>query len=92
VFTWLEKILPATVADVKQTKQEVLMKVSELADKLTALDTQLGKAQAEINAEIDALKAALNNVEIPAAAQAAIDNLSAKVQALDDLNPDAPTA
>jgi len=80
----------------KQQKRQILligrlnMNVSELAEKLNELNTKLDKATGEILAEVAALQAALLNVEIPTEAQDALDSLTAKVQALDDLNPDTP--
>jgi chromosome segregation ATPase len=64
--------------------------LNELEAQLAALNTQLEKATTEIKTEIGNLETQLGNVEIPAGAQAALDSLKAKVQALDDLNPDAP--
>jgi len=69
---------------------EIKMKLSELLDALSALDDQIDKAQAEILAKIAALEAALVNVEIPADAQAKIDELKAAAQSLDDIVPDQP--
>lgn len=60
------------------------MKVSELADTLTALSDQVDK----IAKEVQALKDALTNVDIPANAQAALDRLTAAIKGVDDLNPD----
>lgn len=61
-------------------------KLNELEGKLTALNTQVGK----IAAEVQALKDSLTNVEIPAEAQTALDNLTAALQKVDDLNEDVP--
>lgn len=83
--------VPVSRNDLRKAEQRIVMKVSELSTALGNIATQLDKAQAEIVAEIAALKAALENVDLPADAQTALDNLSAKAQALDDLNPDAPT-
>lgn len=65
-------------------------KVNELAGKLDAVTAQLEKAKTEIVAKVDALVAALDNVELPAEASAKLAELQAKAQELDDLNPDAP--
>lgn len=67
------------------------MKVSELATALGAIETQITKAQDEIVKEIQALKDALADVEVPAEATASITRLSTLAQALDDLNVDQPT-
>ena len=65
-----------------------MAKLNELATTLAALDAQLGKAKDEIVAKIAELQFALTDVEIPADAQAALDSLTSKVQALDDVVPD----
>jgi len=71
----------------KPSKHEQIMsKLSELAGNLTALTAVVTK----IATEVQALKDALANAEIPAEAQAALDNLSAALKAVDDINPDAP--
>lgn len=75
---------PAT----KQDVERILMKVSQLAGVLTALTTEVDK----IKTEVEALKSSLSDVELPAEAQTALDNLTTHVQAVDDLNPDAPPA
>lgn len=61
-------------------------KVSELEGKLTTLTTQVTK----IATEVQALKDALANVEIPEAAETALANLTTALKAVDDLNEDAP--
>lgn len=68
----------------------IMTQVSELAGQMSEVNAQLVKSLTEINAQVAALQAALVNVEIPAEAQTALDNLKATAQALDDLNPDAP--
>lgn len=67
-----------------------MAKLSDLEAQLTAINSQIDKATTEITTEIANLEAQLTNVDLPAGAQAALDSLKAKVQALDDLNPDAP--
>lgn len=78
------------------------MKVSDLQDALTAIQTvvgplpdQLTKVQTEITTEIDNLKN--NNPDLPqtvvdsvTAIQASVAKLGPIVQQLDDLNPDTP--
>lgn len=64
------------------------MKLSELAVAVTGISDQLAKAQAEIVAKIGELESALSDVEIPADAQTAIDNLKTSAQGLDDIVPD----
>jgi hypothetical protein len=83
------------LAEQEKQQQErhgwIMAKLSTLADTLAALEARIDKATGEIVAEIAALKAALGDTEIPQAAQDALDRLATKAQALDDLNPDAPT-
>lgn len=68
--------------------QIILMKLNELAARLTALDVRIDKVQAEILAEIQKLKDALGDVDVPEAASTAIANIEAKVGSLDDRNAD----
>lgn len=90
----------------KQERQNIMAKISELATTLNGL-VQKAEAQIEksdkilaevtkLKADFEALKATLENVEIPAEAQAAIvaldarlDTIAAKQAATDDVNPDA---
>lgn len=76
--------------EVRQTKGQIMAKLSALAGQLQAIGSQLTKAKAEIVDEIAALKAALGDVDIPAEAQAALDNLAALAADLDAMNPDQP--
>lgn len=64
------------------------MKLSELAVQLTNIDAKLTEASAEIVAKIDALQAALADVEVPADASALIDEITLKATALADIVPD----
>lgn len=57
--------------------------VNEVAGVINAAADQIVKATAEV-------VAALQNTPLPEAAQAALARLQSVVQALDDLNPDAP--
>ena len=68
--------------------EEILMKVSELAASVSALSAQLAKAQGEILGKIDALEAALVDVELPDEAVEALEGLRVGAQALDDIVPD----
>lgn len=61
------------------------MKLSQLNATLTEVGDKLDK----VAAEVQALKDALADVDLPAEAQASLDRLVAAAQALDDLNPDA---
>lgn len=64
----------------------IMAKLSELATALTALADQTDK----IAKEVQALKDALANTELPPEATAALDRLTAALKGVDDLNPDAP--
>ena len=65
-----------------------MIKLAELATALGAVNDKLEKAKTEILAKIAELQDALANVEVPADAQAALDTLVAKAQALDDIVPE----
>lgn len=69
----------------KQQQENIMAKLSELAGILTAANDKLDK----VKTEVEALQASLTDVELPAAAQAALDRLVGTAQRLDDLNPDA---
>lgn len=71
-----------------------MAKISELTAIVAGLNSQVLKAKQEVVDRIAALEAALADVEIPADAQAALDELKSSVQAVDDINPDVvpPTA
>lgn len=64
-----------------------MAKLTELADRLTGIETVLNK----VKTEVEALRAALENVDLPAEAEAALVRLEAISKTIDDLNPDAPT-
>ncbi len=64
------------------------MKLNELAGALDAVNTKVEK----VRAEVQALKDSLTDVDLPPDAQAALDKLTATVQSVDDINPDAPTS
>lgn len=63
------------------------MKANELSGRFDALTAQVGK----IATEVAALKAALENVDLPADAVAALGRLETAVKGVDDLNEDATT-
>lgn len=65
---------------------------AQLLARLNALSDQLDKASTEIVNEIQALKDALVNVEVPQEVTDKVDSLLVKAQALDDLNADPPPA
>lgn len=65
----------------------------ELADKLNTIGDELDKAKAEIVAAVQALKDALSAAgSTTPEVDAAVARLESGAQALDDLNPDTPTA
>lgn len=70
--------------------EELKMDISEVAAAVDAITTQVVKAKDEITTRIAELEAALGNTALPAEAVTALDNLKAAVQAVDDINPDAP--
>ncbi len=72
---------PATKQDLEKVKEIILMKLSELGPKITAVTTQLEKAKTEIIA-------AFQDVELTPEQTAALDGLTTVTQSLDDLNPD----
>jgi hypothetical protein len=86
------RCLPLTLHDLMESEHRVMAKISELKSVLDALGDKLTKATSEITTEIATLKAALGDAPIPGDAQASLDRLSTLTQALDDLNPDSPTA
>lgn len=63
-----------------------MAKLSELAGLLSDLNTKVEKVRIEVQALKDALEA--DDVDLPPEAQAALDNLTAALQAVDDINPD----
>jgi DNA repair exonuclease SbcCD ATPase subunit len=71
-------------------QKEIDMKLSELAVVLTTMAGQITKAKDEIVAKIAELQAALADVDLPAEAQAKLDELTTLAQALDDIVPDQP--
>lgn len=63
----------------------------ELAQQLTALKQQTDKANAEIVAKVQSLEDALNaGGSTTPEVDAALADLKTSIQAVDDLNPDAP--
>ena len=69
--------------------KEVAMRLNELSAVVNGLVGQVEKVKTEVLARIDELSAALQDVALPAEAEAALDALRAGIQGLDDLNPDA---
>ena len=83
--SWLNRVVPATKADIER----IIMKEQELAQQLTNLTAQLQKANTEIQAKITALTDAVNNADVPQAVTDALSGLTASAQVLDDIVPDA---
>lgn len=81
--------VPVTKQDLLETEKRIMAKLSELAPTLLALEGKLTKIQDEV----EKLREAFENsdVDIPAEAQESLDRLAALAQAIDDVNPDAPT-
>jgi TolA-binding protein len=78
----LEKQLERIEANINK----IMATVQELSSILTEVGTQIEKAQKEILAKLDQLSAG----NLPPEAEAAVADLRAKVQALDDIVPDQP--
>lgn len=75
--------------ELSQKVDTIMASNAELQQSLTDLGTQLDKAQAEIVAKVAALEAAIAAGGSTPEVDAALAALKGKVQALDDLNPDA---
>lgn len=105
LLRWIRSHLkPVTLHDLMEmekrmakTMKEVEAQLADLLTSVSAVSDQLAKATTEITNEIQTLKDALANGTISDAAQASLDALTAKVdalkpvaQTLDDLNPDTP--
>lgn len=95
------------LTDGKKERKLVMKKISELSTTLNGLvlkaEAQLEKADkviaevAKLRGDFEALKESLEDVEIPAEAEAKLvdlearlDTIAAKWQAADEVNPDAP--
>lgn len=77
----------------QQRRQELLTgkimtQVNELASELVNVKNQVVKGMDEVKAKVASLEAALENASLSAEAEAALAELKAASQALDDLNPD----
>lgn len=77
------------LSESKKRHIEIMIKLSELAAQLTSIDSKLNEASTEIVAEIQKLKDALGDAELPAEAEAALAAISAKASALADIVPNA---
>lgn len=72
--------------------QTIMSKVNELAGELTAVKdklTKIGTETSSLLTKIDALTEQLANQDLPADAQAALDDLKTQAQVVDELVPDA---
>jgi hypothetical protein len=79
---------PATKEDVWKATNTIMAKLSTLAASVAALTAQVQKSKDEIVAKIAALENALADVDLPADAETALEELKGAVQAVDDINPD----
>lgn len=79
---WHHCLIPATKADIKN----IMAKLSGLEGRLEAVNTQL----TNIGAEIATLKSALDDVDLPADAEASLEKLEALAQT--DATAGAPAA
>jgi chromosome segregation ATPase len=77
------------LTQIQTTLKEISMTGQEALAAIQAVGTQLEKAQAEIVAKLEELTAALSNANLSPEAEAALADLKAKAQALDDIVPDA---
>lgn len=75
---------------IEEAEKKILMKATELSTQLTNLTAQVNKVKAEVLKRITDLEAALSNVDLPEEAVIALDGLKTALQAVDDINPDAP--
>lgn len=83
----------ATKQDLNALEERSMAKLSQLAGQLNASADHLKKIETEVRSlldKIDQLTKAASDADVPADVQAALDNLNAKAQAVDDLVPDAP--
>lgn len=73
------------VIECPPNNEQIMAKLSELAGLVGGLTTKVQK----VHDEVQKLKESLEDVDIPADAQAALDNLDTALSGLDELNPDA---
>jgi DNA anti-recombination protein RmuC len=90
--SWLKPKEAAVSAQIITNLTKIMSQLDQLETRLSAIGETLTKATGEITTEIAALREALANVDLPASALAALEQLEAKAQALDDIIPDAPGA
>lgn len=81
------------IRPILQLLEVISMNQDELAQSLTDLGTQVDKIGGEIKTEVANLEAQItSNGTVPDNVATALASLKAKLQTLDDLNPDAPAA
>lgn len=83
----LLRIILRYLVAIHRKEERIHMKLTELATALADMSTQLAKAQAEILNKIAELNEALTNVDVPADAVTALENLKTAAQGLDDIVP-----
>lgn len=82
----LDKSDKEILQQIFKQNQTIIMTTQEAVDKLNGVATQLAKVRTEVQTLVDA---AANSGNVSPELQAAIDSVSAAVQGVDDLNPDA---
>jgi uncharacterized protein involved in exopolysaccharide biosynthesis len=91
MFDFRAWLLAPALDRLSNLERQIAMNQTELAQELTNLTAQGEKAKAEIIAAVAALEDALLNAgSTTAEVDAALANLKATVQGIDDLNPDVP--
>jgi len=75
------------LSDINKRHEEIIMKLSTLAASLNAVDSKLTEASTEIVSEIQKLRDALGDADIPPEAEAALAAIAAKATALADIVP-----
>ena len=80
------------IAEINNKIGTLVMTGQEALAAIQAVGTQLTKAKDEIVAKLAQLEAALANTNLPPEAEAALTDLKAQAQALDDVVPTPATA
>lgn len=84
----IDQIIDA-ILTLNETHKRTNMKLSELVTTLTTIDANLTEASTELTAELQKLRDALANTDIPPDAEAALNNIGTKAKALADVIPNA---
>lgn len=79
-----------TLSGINHKLETLMTTVNDLFAEIQTIKAQQEKARAEIVGKIGTLESALSALELPADAAAALAELKASTQALDDIVPDAP--